>query len=246
MALRDEFETQGNWLFRWRSYLPLTIVPLLIVSFVGFHWPFGSYEFHEDWEFACLLLSFSGLLARILAVGCTPAGTSGRNTKKQYARSLNTTGIYSVVRHPLYLGNYLIGLGAALVTLRWWLPVIYTLAFWIYYERIMAAEEEFLDKKFGIKFDRWASKTPAFVPRLSRWRPARYPFSLRTVLKREYTALLVIIFLHSSIETAEFWVLEHRLDVEASWLTMLASGVAAYVALWLLKKRTNFLEVPGR
>ena len=32
--------------------------------------------------------------------------TSGRNTHDQVADSLNTSGIYSIVRHPLYVGNF--------------------------------------------------------------------------------------------------------------------------------------------
>ena len=32
MALTDEFRDQGEWLFRWRSYLPLVLVPLVGVA----------------------------------------------------------------------------------------------------------------------------------------------------------------------------------------------------------------------
>jgi hypothetical protein len=32
MALREDIEKQGNWLFRWRSYLPLLVMPLFIIA----------------------------------------------------------------------------------------------------------------------------------------------------------------------------------------------------------------------
>ena len=32
MALRDELEKHGEWLFRRRSYLPLLILPILFVA----------------------------------------------------------------------------------------------------------------------------------------------------------------------------------------------------------------------
>ncbi|MGC9453013.1 MAG: methyltransferase family protein, partial [Oceanipulchritudo sp.] len=51
-------------------------------------------------------------------------GTSGRNTKQQVAYSLNTTGFYSVVRNPLYLGNFFMYLGIALFTHHWWLVLV--------------------------------------------------------------------------------------------------------------------------
>ena len=52
-------------------------------------------------------------MIRIYTVGTTPAGTSGRNRDKQIAEKLNKTGVYSIIRHPLYLGNLLIWLGVA-------------------------------------------------------------------------------------------------------------------------------------
>ncbi|NLL27934.1 MAG: DUF1295 domain-containing protein [Bacteroidales bacterium] len=40
-----------------------------------------------------------------------PKGISGKNTEKQIADFLNTKGMYSIVRHPLYLGDFLMWLG---------------------------------------------------------------------------------------------------------------------------------------
>ena len=114
MALREEFERTGNWLFRWRSYLPLLLVGLFLVALTNFRYPIGSYELDRNWKIICLLISFSGLALRMYVVGCVPRGTSGRNVTEQRAEVLNTTGIYSLVRHPLYLGNFLIWFGIIL------------------------------------------------------------------------------------------------------------------------------------
>lgn len=246
MALQTELETQGQWLFRWRSFLPLIMLPVLGVALANMSWPFGSYVFHEYWECFCLLVSFLGLAVRVVTAGVVPANTSGRNTKSQLADSLNTSGIYATVRHPLYLGNFLIGLGVVMVPFAWWLVAVYTLAFWIYYERIMFAEEHFLRQQFGDEFDRWASRTPAFIPRLSQWSRAANTFSVRTALKREYTALLVVIGLHAAVETVEHLFIDGRIVYEPMWETLLGAGVIAYVVLWLLKKRTRVLDLSGR
>jgi protein-S-isoprenylcysteine O-methyltransferase Ste14 len=246
MALDEEFQMQGNWLFRWRSYLPLCLVALVAMAVRQAKMPLGSIEIHEIWEELCLGMSFSGLLVRVVTVGYAPAGTSGRNTKYQVADSLNTTGIYSVVRHPLYLGNYLIGLGIALVQFVWWLPVIYTLAFWLYYERIMFTEEAYLRKKFGREFIDWAARTPAFWPNLVHWRRPALGFSLRNVLRREYTGLVIVIGAHTGMELAEQLIGKHCVVWEQSWVVLSVGGAVAYLLLRTLKKKTTLLDVPGR
>jgi protein-S-isoprenylcysteine O-methyltransferase Ste14 len=247
MALTEEMGQQGRWLFRWRSYLPIALLAILFpASLLGLHWPFGSYRFHVEWEFACLGLSFLGLAIRAATVGCVPAGTSGRGTRMQSAEKLNTTGWYSVVRHPLYLGNYLIGLGVTLVWFDWWAPVIYTLFFWLYYERIMLAEERYLEARFGDHFRRWAASTPAFVPRFSQWRSPDLPFSIRTVLQREYSGLLLLVLLHAGMEVIEHLWLDGRGMLGWPWIGLLVGALALYGILSVLKKRTVLLSVRGR
>lgn len=246
MLLKNQLEQQGNWLFRWRSYLPLAVVPIILVALMGMHWPFGSILFHEVWEISCLVLSFVGLGVRVITIGHTPWGTSGRNTREQVANTLNTTGIYSVVRHPLYLGNFLIGLGVVLVPFEAWLTIIYILAFWLYYERIMIAEEGFLNEKFGEQYIAWAESTPAFIPQFTQWRAAAYAFSVRNVLKREYTALFLIVLLHSALEEFEYLYLDPSHIIEPFWLVLFGCGLAAYTILRALKRNTTLLDVEGR
>ena len=165
MTLSDEFEKQGEWMFRWRGYLPLLLIFPFLIAVRGYEWPFGSYFDYSIWARCCFGISVFGLGIRCATVAFTPAGTSGRNTKQQTAKHLNTAGMYSLVRHPLYLGNFFIGLGITLAPLVWWLPVTYCLLFCAYYERIMFAEEAYLRRRFGREFDDWAANTPTFFPR---------------------------------------------------------------------------------
>src|SRR4051794_2336132 len=205
MALEDEFRKQGEWLFRWRSFLPLILVPLIGVALLQVKAEKID-EWGDSWDYICLSVSFLGLLVRVVTIGYVPENTSGRNTKKQIAEQINTTGMYSIVRHPLYLGNFLIGFGISLVQLVWWLPVIYVLAFWLYYERIMFAEESFLNRKFGTPYQEWAAATPAFLPRFSQWRAPSLPFSWLNVLGREYSGLMVVILCHAGQEFFELLI----------------------------------------
>ncbi|MBA4349268.1 MAG: hypothetical protein C0415_04675 [Thermodesulfovibrio sp.] len=247
MTIHNELEKQGNWLFRWRSYLPLLILPILLIAL-------NESEFFERvlgvsdlfWEILCLLLSFVGLTIRCLTIGYTPKGTSGRNTKEQIAEVLNTTGMYSVVRHPLYLGNFIIFLGIILFIQVWWFALIAVLAFFIYYERIMFAEEAFLLAKYGVLFSEWAGKTPAFLPKFKNWQKPVLPFSFKNVLKREYTAFFVITTSFPVLDALEDLFVEGKLQLDIGWGLLFIIGLITYLLLRTLKKKSNLLDVEGR
>ena len=140
----QEMQSQGQWLFRWRSYLPLLFLILFIPAFANYHYPFGSPVVASIWGAICLVVGLLGLAIRCLVIGYVPKNTSGRNTKEQLAETLNTQGMYSLVRNPLYLGNFFMWMAPILFLHTWWLCVICTLAFILYYERIIMAEEDFL------------------------------------------------------------------------------------------------------
>ena len=244
MPLREEFESVGNWLFRWRSYLPLALIPILALGLwenrvAGFVPPLW-------WTLICFAVSLSGLGVRVVTIGFTPKGTSGRNTDGQRADELNTSGIYSTVRHPLYLGNFLMWLGVTMYSQLWWLVVIVSLIFWLYYERIMFAEEEYLRRKFGDAYVKWGAQTPAFLPRFRNYRPPSLPFSPRNVLKREYSGMMGVILTFVALGVSQHVVVEGRIALDPAWQAICLVGVVSYFALRTLKRQTRLLEVDGR
>lgn len=247
MPIKEDIEKQGAFLFRWRSYAPLVLIPAILVAL-------GSSEYLERvfgeaaenaWEIFCVAVSLSGLVLRALIVGFVPKDTSGRNTGGQLAESLNTTGMYSVCRHPLYLANFLILLGFLMMVQVWWLVVLGTVLFAGYYERIMFSEEEFLRKKFSGAFTSWADNTPVFLPRFKNWRTPTLPFSFKVVLRRELSTLLQVVVVTTALHIAADLVTERRLEFELGWQIFLAGGVITFVVLLILKKR-GLLNVEGR
>ena len=111
MALIEEFEKTGNWLFKGRSFFPLLLY-VFMAAIIGFQLDPFFQTFDPVSAVACIAISLFGQLIRALTIGYTPRGTSGRNTKDgQIAEVLNTKGMYNLVRHPLYLGNYFMWLG---------------------------------------------------------------------------------------------------------------------------------------
>jgi protein-S-isoprenylcysteine O-methyltransferase Ste14 len=247
MALREEFRRSGDWLFRWRSYVPL--VPLVLVLgtlATGYSYPAGSHLQDQLWELACLAISLTGLGVRVATVGFVPAHTSGRNTSAQLASTLNTTGMYSVVRHPLYVGNFLMWLGIALFPRSILLLLVIVLFFWLYYERIMFAEEEFLRERFGATFEAWAARTPAFVPKWGQWTSPALAFSLRTVLRRELSSFFGLIATFAGAEAASDYGATGKVELDLLWVAIFLTALAIFLALRFLKRRTALLQVQGR
>ncbi len=246
MALREEFSRAGKRFFRWRSYLPLIMIAVFlpVVMFSGYRGPGGIPKLL--WEAFCLLVCFAGLGIRVITVGHVPEGTSGRNTEDQIADTLNTTGIYSVTRNPLYLGNFLMGLGPALFTNLWYLAAIYILAFWLYYERIIFSEEEYLRDKFGQEFLEWAGLTPAFVPKLQRYKSPALPFSLKAVLNKEYNSFFAVVLVMSVFEAARRYAAGRAFGLEIRWIVLLGGSGLIWMILRILRKRTSFSDIKGR
>ena len=248
MRLHEISAKQGNWLFRWRSYLPLCLIVIFVPGILHFRYLGDNHFYDLMLEVICLSISMSGLFIRYLTVGYVPKGTSGRNTTGQIAESLNTTGAYSILRNPLYLGNYLMMLGVTMMisSNAWWLPLIYTLAFWLYYERIIMAEEAFLSEKFGDEYLEYVTKTPAILPRFRNWRKPDLTFSFRTVLRREHSSLFALISAMFAVEVAGDFVVKEKLYFDPVWLVLFLVTAILYLTLRTLKKITTLLHVDGR
>jgi len=245
MALREQLETTGNWLFRYRGSLPVIVIAPLALTALGqaeyIERNFGDTA-QTLWEIACITISFLGLFVRSLIVGWVSDGTSGRNTKGQLAASLNTDGMYSVVRHPLYVANFLIVFGMVLFIQVPWFVGVFVFLFWVFYERIMFAEEEFLRRKFDGPYILWADETPAFFANLRKWRTPRRPFSFRMVLKREYSTFFGIIAGFVGIKFLANLLGEHQVTFRAAWLVLFIAGLTVYLTLRHLRKKTHILE----
>ncbi len=77
---------------------------------------------------------------------------------------LAVNGPYAYVRHPLYLGSFLIGTGFCIVAQSVNLFVIFLVLFGLVYRYSAAREEEELTKKFSIEFAEYKESVPLFLP----------------------------------------------------------------------------------
>ena len=183
------------------------------------------------WLAVAVVLGLAGLAIRASALAFAPEGTSSRDTHQLRAPSLNTTGTYSIVRNPLYLGNGLMWGGAVASLGLWWLVAITALVYWLYIERVILVEETFLESQFGGEFTAWAARTPAFLPWPSAWRPPAGTFSWRR-LSSEHNGLLGFLFSVALFSLAVEVLIGNR--PLASWRSDHAILVAALIGALLL------------
>ena len=125
MALIEELNRQGNKLFKYRSNLPIPFAIIgLGIYLYNIHF-LGKVEHSLGFEITCLAIGVIGQIIRAITIGYTPKGTSGRNTHGQVAHELNTKGMYSVMRNPLYLGNFFMWFAIILFIDIYWFSIVY-------------------------------------------------------------------------------------------------------------------------
>lgn len=236
MSLQASMVREGNWLFRHRSYLPTPIYlagAALVVLGALSEPPTGDWR-GEAWDLVCLAVAGLGVAIRIWIASTVPDKTSGRNVNFQVAESLNVHGLYSLVRHPLYVGNFFIYLAFALFPGEWWFVLFFVLVFWLYYERIMIAEEDFLARRFGEEFRAWAGRTPAFIPRFSLWQGWQGSHSLRTVFTRERSTWLGVGVGFGLYQVAEHATTGTFFPMDYLWIALAAAAILNYALCKLL------------
>ena len=242
MKLLDQLVRDGDRLFRWRSYCPLVLIPVVIAGVITTAPPFSARVAERLWECASVAVALTGLVLRAWAVGSAPLGTSERSTVDPRASQLRTTGPYSVVRHPLYVANGLMAIGLSLFPGIWYLPVVLALAAWLYYERIAIREEAFLAERFGSEFEAWSSRVAACWPSFAAYGRSAIPFSWKKVLRHEFHGLLVVAagaFVFDAVQ--ESWR-ARAWRVDALWLWFFAASAALFLVFAALKRGTRLLE----
>ncbi len=247
MALIHSFEKSGNWLFKHRGELPvvLFILALPVVYLTDNDWLSDSHEVFL--ALFSVLLSAFGFAIRAYAIGTTPKGTSGRNTKEgQVAESLNSTGIYSVLRHPLYVGNYFMWIGIVVFTYNIGFIFVISLAFWLYYERIMFAEERFLERKFGQSYLDWSLTTPAFIPSFKNYKKSVIPFSIKSVLRREYSGILATVIGFVFVDQIRYYAYYGIYNFQRISVSILIITILFALLMRSLKHYTHILQEEGR
>lgn len=192
---QHEMARSGKRLFFVRGLYIYTIIAIgtLLVWRTGISGPFADATANCAWFWLSLGVAAAGALVRVITSGFAALGTSGRAKVAAEAAELNTTGPYSLVRNPLYVGRILNFTGIAMLTGSWVYGAIVFLLAVLVYERVSIYEEEYLREKFGPAHAAWAKDVPALLPRVHGWVKPKYPFWWRRMLWREQNKLFLLV-----------------------------------------------------
>jgi len=248
MALVHSFEKNGNTLFKFRGQIPVVLFIMAIPAI--YFTDVSCITQSEEWYYAltgvAVAMSLLGLVIRSIAIGTSNKNTSGRNTQEQVAEALNTKGIYSTVRHPLYLGNYFMWIGIVCFTFNIWFIVTVSLLFWIYYERIMFAEERFLERKFGESYVNWSMGVPAFWPSMKNYQKGNIPFSMKTIMRREYAGVTATALGFIYVAFLREWFLTGKFPTSLNYIYWTAGALLITLIFRTLKHNTKILYEEDR
>jgi len=86
---------------------------------------------------------------------------------KVEADFLCTTGPYAHIRNPLYLGNFLIGIGICVAINEWYAYALFVISYVFVYSIVIPFEERFLREKFGDVYVEYVVHTGRLIPRLN-------------------------------------------------------------------------------
>jgi protein-S-isoprenylcysteine O-methyltransferase Ste14 len=233
---RSHLAALGSFLFHFREALfPFACLAVFLPGPRVFEQPLLA-------VLVGLGVALTGQLIRVGTIGLDYIIRGGKN-RRVYAEDLVTSGVYAHCRNPMYIGNLLILTGVAIGSNSWTCIALTVPLFILVYVAIVAAEEDFLRRKFGAPFEEYCRDVPRWLP---HWRGLletfrRAPFRWRRVLVKEYGtpfgwimgfSVLTLWHLYQSGEIAE----QDEL-VQLVSIIMLATIVVRLRVRYLKKKK---------
>jgi hypothetical protein len=134
----------------------------------------------DQWvDLAGLAMVLLGLGVRVVA----------REWKVSHANgALVTSGPYALVRHPMYLGSLVAGMGVFIILGNLALTALFTLLFIGCHALVARREEAGLRQEYGAQFDAYVGRTPGWLPRPRSL--ISFPAFVRNTIPRSFTAVL--------------------------------------------------------
>ena len=86
-------------------------------------------------------------------------------TLKKYNMEITQNGIYAYTRNPLYIGSFLLGTGACIMSKDLLFSAVFFSFFILLYSRVILREERYLIGRYGEEYLRYRDEVPRILPR---------------------------------------------------------------------------------
>jgi protein-S-isoprenylcysteine O-methyltransferase Ste14 len=183
----------GKFFFKFRN----AVFPILYLCLIVFTRPgifLGNAQLDRYVGVLGVLIVLAGQIFRMLVIGFAYIRRGGKDGKV-YASSLVQTGFYAHVRHPMYVGNYLIMLGFVLLYGSLWAYLLVLPFFTVVYYSLVKNEESYLKDSFGQEYEDYAANVNRFIPNFTGITISleRYHYDWKKVLRKEYGTITFVL-----------------------------------------------------
>lgn len=222
----------------------IAIISIMVFIFArGFFRQANSDFLDEFSEILGLFFMFFGQIIRISARGY-------KSEHSQNGGFLITTGPYSLVRNPMYLGIFLICLGAILLFFKWWTALIFLLFFITRYVSLIISEEKKLLAVFPKEYAEYQKTVPRIIPgwnSLAKKDIGDYLYLKLQWCKKESNQIIAVLFIALFLESFEDILNEGWQSFTKEIIPMvILVMVFVGLVLYLLSKTKRSKDVSGK
>lgn len=169
-------------------------------------YPFGlfllffSYPTHSSFKISIGFI-FAGLVIRLWSNGYAIKSDK-----------LTTSGPYTFVRHPLYIGTMLIAIGIVIMLRTSYVGIIFIILMALSYYRTIKKEEKMLQDKFKDEYINYKKEVPAVIPRILPYtKGEKWSFSFKRLIQsKEYKLFFWIIIVVIAFCLKTDLIIEHK------------------------------------
>ncbi len=155
-------------------------------------------------------------------------------------RELTTAGPYAFMRNPLYLGNFLIGMGFCLFVKNIILFSIFVFLFFILYIGTIRDEEILLTDLFGQEYLNYKKSVPRFLPSFKKYKSSHSPaYSLRQAhCNGEFIRIFVTGILLAALCFFQYFFKEKIIDKNAIfWFGFMFASLVGLLGLNIVHRK---------
>lgn len=222
----------GDACFRFRA---ISVVPVILFIFFVFD-PLPAGRFNPWLNLLGFLIALAGAATRFVAVGYAKPFTSGRENFLK-AENLNTGGLYSIVRNPLYVGNFLVYNGVLIAYANPAALALFNAFFIPNYYFIILSEENYLEKQFGEVYNEYRRAVPKVLANFFRYRRNDHPFSwTRAIFKEKNTTCYWTFYFAVAMLIKQYRLTDGTIEYFWSYAVPVLALFALNIFLTLIKK----------